>query len=93
MTPAHSRAALLAARREALVSVAQAQRDLLGADALSLGPALRWIERGRNVWLIVRDHPWLVALPVAAVAAFRPRWLLRVGGAAVALWRLNRRMR
>jgi hypothetical protein len=93
MTSARDRAALLVARREALLAVAQAHRDLLSADARSLEPSLRWIELGRNAWLFARDHPWLAALPLAALALVRPRWAWRAAGTTVALLRLGRWMR
>ena len=87
------RAALLAAQRGSLVALAQIQRDVVAARWRTLGAPLLWIERGWQIWIFARTHPWAVLLPATAVVVFRPRWGWRIGGALVALTRVGRWLR
>jgi hypothetical protein len=80
---------LLAARRERLVLRAAEQRTQLGQAAAPLEPTWRRIEFGLLVWRSVRQHLWLVALPVAVLALWRPRAAGRALAAAPWLWRLG----
>lgn len=87
------RAALLAARREALVALAQVQREVVALHWRGLTPTLHWIERGRQAWLCIRAHPWPVLAPLAALVLLRPRWAGRTAAALLTLSRIGRWLR
>jgi len=80
---------VLAARREQLVRIAADQRGQLAAAAAPLARAWRGIEIGLMVWRGVKRQPWLVALPVVALALWRPRAVGRALAAVPLLWRLG----
>lgn len=80
----------LAARREKLVQRAGLQRQQFARAAAPLAQSFRWAERGLRLWGIVRRHPWLLALPAAALAWWRPRRALRALAGTSALWRASR---
>ena len=83
------RAALLAARRQALVALSELQRQQLGESMLALAKPLSWVDRARAALRHARGHPWLLIVPAAAIALLRPRWIWRVAPAAIALLRLG----
>lgn len=90
------RAALLAARRESLVALAQLQRDGLAVHWRAFDTPLRWVERGWQVWQIwhvARAHPWAVLTPAIVVLVFRPRWVGRVAAAFFTISRAGRWLR
>lgn len=89
MTDAQRRL-MLAARRERLVRLAAQQRQQLALAGAPLAHAWRRVERGLSVWRTARSHPWLLAAPVALLALWRPRLLLRALAGATALWRVRR---
>jgi YqjK-like protein len=80
--------ALLAARRAQLVQRAHDQRQDLAYRALPLLDALTWVERGVGVWRQVQAHPWAVLAPIAALALWRPRSVLRALPVLLTVWRL-----
>ena len=67
---AHRKA--LAARRQALVLQAQAQRTALRADLTGWQRRLSMVDRGLRVGQFLRRHPLLVISGVLALAALRP---------------------
>ena len=85
--------ALLAARRESLVALAQLQRDRLAMHWRAFGTSLRWVERGWQVWQMARARPWAVLMPAAAVLVLRPRWAGRLAAAFFTLSRAKRWLR
>jgi hypothetical protein len=80
----------LAARREQLVQRAGLQRQQFARAAAPLAQSARWAERGLRLWGTLRRHPWLLALPAAALAWWRPRRALRTLAGTSALWRAGR---
>lgn len=78
---------LLAARRAALVQRAHAQRQDLAQRALPLIQAGAWVDRGMAAWRTARAHPWAVIAPIAALALWRPRGVLRTLPVLLAVWR------
>jgi hypothetical protein len=87
------RAALLAARREALVALAQVQRDALAPRWRRLHAPLQWFERGLQVLSFARAHAWTVILPVGLLMVLRPRWIGRGIAAFSVLSRVGRWLR
>jgi hypothetical protein len=83
------RAALLAARRQALVALSELQRQQLGERVLALATPIGWVDRAREALRYARAHPWLMIVPAAAIALLRPRWIWRATPAAIALLRLG----
>jgi hypothetical protein len=83
------RAALLAARREALVALSELQRQQLSERVLGLATPIGWIDRAREALRYARVHPWLVIVPTVAIVALRPRWVWRAVPAAIALLRVG----
>jgi hypothetical protein len=88
---ADARLAELATRREALVARAAAERAAIAEVAEPLVAASVWVERGLGLWHTLRDHPWLVAVPVAvATVLARRRGTLRAVSTALTFWRIGR---
>ena len=81
------RARLLAARRERLVLQARQERRQFARTMLPLDASCVWVERGLWLWRTVYRRPWLVAVPLAVVAFWRPRAVLRCAMGALTLWR------
>jgi YqjK-like protein len=80
--------ALLAARRAELVQRAHDQRQDLALRALPLVQAGGWVDRGVAAWRTMRAHPWAVVAPLAALAIWRPRGVLRALPVVLTLWRV-----
>jgi len=85
------RAAVLAARRQALVTLSELQRQQLGDHLVALATPLGWIDRARAALSYARAHPWLVIVPAAAITLLHPRWVWRAAPAALVLLRLGSR--
>lgn len=83
-THRRERAALLAARRDALKALAQVQRGSLALRLRGLEPPLRWAERGWRFWWFAQAHVWTLWLPLAGLlvlpsALGRVAWRRRHG--------------
>jgi hypothetical protein len=85
--PWRKRARVLAARREALVALAEVQRRDVATHWHGLQPSWRRLERGWQWWAFARGHAWAVLVPMAAVAVARPRWAARMATGLIALVR------
>lgn len=81
---------MLAARRVQFVRRVAEQRDQLAQAAAPLALAWQRVERGLQLWRSVRQRLWLVAIPMAALALWRPRVSPRLLAALPALWRAAR---
>ncbi len=92
-THRRERAALLAARRDALKALAQVQRGSLALRLRGLEPPLRWAERGWRFWWFAQAHVWTLWLPLAGLLVLRPRWAGRLGAGVMALTRAARWLR
>lgn len=75
------RAAELALRRRMLRSRILEQRCDLAAGSGPLARRLAWVDLAWRGFGAVRAHPWAFAVPLLAIAALRPRWLLATAGA------------
>ena len=88
-----ARALLLAARRAHLVQQTERQRDQLAQSVQPLVSAWITVERGLHVWRAVRANPWLLIAPVAVMALWRPRTVLRSVAKGLAMWQSLRAAR
>ena len=93
------RAARLAARRETLVALGRAQREVVALRWHGVEPSLRWVgwvERGWSAWHWVRRQRASVLMSVAALTpltGIRPRWTARLLAGALAAARVARWLR
>ncbi|MDE1947414.1 MAG: hypothetical protein KGL43_24765 [Burkholderiales bacterium] len=87
-------ASLLATKRQLLVAQSRLQRLTLRAQWHALQRPPAWMAPVQRAAELAREKPWLVVLPVAAALVARPRWIWRLGAAAIAsyrAWRFARR--
>ena len=77
-------------RRSRLLERADAQRRDLAAAIDGCRSTLTLADRGVRVIQWLRKRRYLVAIAAAALAASRPRRVLRMGTRALMLWRLGR---
>ena len=66
-------------------------RDDLLLQVQAAGPALGWADRGVSAWRWLRSHPQWPLGGLLALAAVRPRRMLRWAGRSLWLWQLWRR--
>lgn len=86
--PQPSPRTVLAAQRERLVQRAQLQRLEFAHRALPLVHAATWADRCLAACRALQAHPWALLAPMAALALWRPRGVLRALPVLLALGRL-----
>lgn len=80
----------LALRKERLIARAEAQRAAIGESVGRLRNPITVADRAMSAVRMLREHPLLVTIGVAAIVALRGRGLLSLGGRLFSVWRLWR---
>lgn len=68
------RRAVLAQRREALLTRGAAQRQAMAQAWALMEPPMVWLNLGWHAARLVRQHPWAWALPGLALGGMLRRW-------------------
>ena len=80
----------IAQRKERLIGRAGSERAIIGASIRQLQGPIGVVDRGLEVASFLRRHPLIIAVAVAAIAAFGRRKLVSVAGSAISVWRIWR---
>ena len=77
-------------RRERLLVRAERQRDELAGIVRHWQIPITVVDQAITVTRALKEHPFLLALPLATLAAWRPRQLTVWAGRLWLMWRVGR---